>query len=167
MSSRVLTRFQARWVEFLSEFHFSITYRPGILATLPDSLSRWDNVYPERGVDFISKNPQSFHQVLKQNEIRESIFFSIKVEVLSDLVDQIQKAVWQDKEYEQILKQLARGESVSDYTLKPQAKLLISSQVIMNFNWISFKSVMTHGWLATLARRRPSSSSRGIFIGLA
>ncbi|MBW0576950.1 hypothetical protein O181_116665, partial [Austropuccinia psidii MF-1] len=42
MSSKILTRHQACWAEFLSEFHFSITYRPGRLATLPDALSRWD-----------------------------------------------------------------------------------------------------------------------------
>ncbi|MBW0580736.1 hypothetical protein O181_120451 [Austropuccinia psidii MF-1] len=95
------------------------------LATLPDALSRQDNVYPERGVDVISKNTQSFHQVLKQNEIKESRNFSIKVEVFSDLVDQIQKAVWQEKYYKEIVKKLARGESVSDYSLEPQAKLLL------------------------------------------
>ncbi|MBW0574727.1 hypothetical protein O181_114442 [Austropuccinia psidii MF-1] len=57
MSSKVLTCRQARWAEFLSEFHFTITYCPGRLATLSYSLSHWDNMYPERGVDFISKNP--------------------------------------------------------------------------------------------------------------
>ncbi|MBW0490901.1 hypothetical protein O181_030616 [Austropuccinia psidii MF-1] len=51
MSSKVLTCCQAHWTEFLSEFHFTITYRPGRMATLPD------DVYQERGVDFISKNP--------------------------------------------------------------------------------------------------------------
>ncbi|MBW0484862.1 hypothetical protein O181_024577 [Austropuccinia psidii MF-1] len=71
MSSKVLTRCQSCWEEFLSEFHFSITYHPGRLATLPDAVSHWDHVYPERGVDFISKNPQSFHEVHKQNEIKE------------------------------------------------------------------------------------------------
>ncbi|MBW0472804.1 hypothetical protein O181_012519 [Austropuccinia psidii MF-1] len=81
-------------------------------------------MYPERGVDFISKNTQKFGQVLKKNEIQESRFFSIKVEIFSDLVDQIQKAVWQDKEYEEIIKKLERGKSVSDYSLEPQAKLL-------------------------------------------
>ncbi|MBW0570500.1 hypothetical protein O181_110215 [Austropuccinia psidii MF-1] len=112
MSSKVFTLRQARWAEFLSGFHFSLTYRPGRLATLPDALSRWDDVYPERGVDFISKNPQSLNKVLKKNEIKESRFFTIKVELFSDLVDQIQKAVWRDKDYKEILKQLARGESV-------------------------------------------------------
>ncbi|MBW0554973.1 hypothetical protein O181_094688 [Austropuccinia psidii MF-1] len=65
------------------------------------------------------------HQVLKQNGIKESRLFSIKLEVFSDLVDQIQKALWQDKDYKEILKQLARGELVSDYSLEPQAKLLL------------------------------------------
>ncbi|MBW0580124.1 hypothetical protein O181_119839, partial [Austropuccinia psidii MF-1] len=76
------------------------------LATLPYALSRQDGMYPERVVDFISKNPESFHQALKQNEIKESRFFSIKVEAFSDLVDQIEKAVWQDKDYKEILKQI-------------------------------------------------------------
>ncbi|MBW0531100.1 hypothetical protein O181_070815 [Austropuccinia psidii MF-1] len=49
MSSKILTCCQARWAEFLSEFHFSITYLPGRLATLPDALSRRDDIYPERG----------------------------------------------------------------------------------------------------------------------
>ncbi|MBW0465084.1 hypothetical protein O181_004799 [Austropuccinia psidii MF-1] len=49
MSSKVLTCFQARWAEFLSEFHFSITYHPGCLDTLPDALSCREDVYPERG----------------------------------------------------------------------------------------------------------------------
>ncbi|MBW0559126.1 hypothetical protein O181_098841 [Austropuccinia psidii MF-1] len=125
MSSKVLTCFQACWAEFISEFHFYITYHPGRLATLPDALSHWEYVYPERGVDFISKKSQNFHQVIKRNEIKESRFFTIKVEVFSYSIDQIQKAVLQDKDYKKILKQLARDKSVSDYTHEPQAKLLL------------------------------------------
>ncbi|MBW0523713.1 hypothetical protein O181_063428 [Austropuccinia psidii MF-1] len=93
ISSKVLTCCQACWKEFIFEFHFCITYCPGRLAILPDFVSHWDNVYPERGVDLISKNHQDFHPVLKQNEIKESSFFSIKVEVFLDLIDQLQKAV--------------------------------------------------------------------------
>ncbi|MBW0511986.1 hypothetical protein O181_051701 [Austropuccinia psidii MF-1] len=102
MSSKALTCPQACWEEFVCEFHFSITYCPGRLDTLPDALS-----------------------FLEQNEIEESRFFSIKTEVFSDLVDQIQKVVWQGKYYKEILKQLSRGESVSDYNLEPQAKLVL------------------------------------------
>ncbi|MBW0512908.1 hypothetical protein O181_052623, partial [Austropuccinia psidii MF-1] len=49
MSSKVLTLCQSRWAEFLSEFHSSITYHPGHLATLLDALSRQDGIYLERG----------------------------------------------------------------------------------------------------------------------
>ncbi|MBW0462025.1 hypothetical protein O181_001740 [Austropuccinia psidii MF-1] len=109
MSFKVLTWCQACWTEFLSEFHFTITFRPGMLATLSAALSRWDDAYPERGVDFISKDPQNFNQVIKEDGIQESRFFLIKVEVFSDLVDKIQREVWKDKDYKEILKQLARG----------------------------------------------------------
>ncbi|MBW0518510.1 hypothetical protein O181_058225 [Austropuccinia psidii MF-1] len=135
MSSKVLTCCQACWAEFNSEFHFTITYRPGRLATLPDALSRRDDVYPESGVDFISKNPQNFHQVIKQDGSQESRFFSIKVEIFSDLVHKIQKEVWQDNDYKEILKQLERGESVPDYSLEPQAKLLFfKDRVVIPIN---------------------------------
>ncbi|MBW0498843.1 hypothetical protein O181_038558 [Austropuccinia psidii MF-1] len=49
ISSKFLTRRQARLAEFLAEFHFSISYCPGHLATLLNAISHWDNVYPERG----------------------------------------------------------------------------------------------------------------------
>ncbi|MBW0489559.1 hypothetical protein O181_029274 [Austropuccinia psidii MF-1] len=131
MSSKVLTCRQSCLAEFLSKFHFSITYHLGKLATLPDDLSCWDNMYPERGVDFISNNPLNFDQFLKENDINESRFFSIRVEFFSDLVDQIQKAVWQDKDYKEILKKLARCESVSDYSLEPKAKFLLFKDILV------------------------------------
>ncbi|MBW0510689.1 hypothetical protein O181_050404 [Austropuccinia psidii MF-1] len=124
MSSKVLTHCQALWAEFPSEFHLTITYHPGRLATLPDAFSRWDNLYPEMGVDFIRNNPQNFHQLIKQDGIQESRFFSIKVEIFSDLVDKIKKEVWKGKDSKEILQKLERGESVTGYSLEPQAKLL-------------------------------------------
>ncbi|MBW0535325.1 hypothetical protein O181_075040 [Austropuccinia psidii MF-1] len=47
-----------------------MTYCPCFLATLPDSLSHWDIVYPERGEDFISKNTMNFKQLIKQDEFQ-------------------------------------------------------------------------------------------------
>ncbi|MBW0508735.1 hypothetical protein O181_048450 [Austropuccinia psidii MF-1] len=82
-------------------------------------------MYPERGVDFIRNNHQNFHEVIKQDGTQESRFFSIKAEIFSHLVDKIQKEVWQDKDYKEILKKLARGESATDYFLEPQAKFLL------------------------------------------
>ncbi|MBW0580917.1 hypothetical protein O181_120632, partial [Austropuccinia psidii MF-1] len=79
----------------------------------------------QRGGRTSSAESQNFHQVIKQDGIQESRFFSMKVEVSSYLVDKIKKEVWQEKDYKQILKQLARGESIPDYSLEPQAKLLL------------------------------------------
>ncbi|MBW0495814.1 hypothetical protein O181_035529 [Austropuccinia psidii MF-1] len=50
MSSKVLTCCNSCWDEFLSAFHFSITYCPGSLATLLDAVSHRDGMYPERGL---------------------------------------------------------------------------------------------------------------------
>ncbi|MBW0497569.1 hypothetical protein O181_037284 [Austropuccinia psidii MF-1] len=79
MSSKVLNLRQALWAQFLSEFHFSITYCPGHLATLPDALSCQDNIYLERWEDFISKNPMNSQQLIKQDEFQPSKDFAVKV----------------------------------------------------------------------------------------
>ncbi|MBW0568170.1 hypothetical protein O181_107885 [Austropuccinia psidii MF-1] len=87
VSSKILTFPQACWAEFLPEFHFSITYRPGCLATLPDALSSQDDIYPERGEYFISKNPMNYQKISKQDEIQASKFFAVKVEAFSNLIE--------------------------------------------------------------------------------
>ncbi|MBW0523716.1 hypothetical protein O181_063431 [Austropuccinia psidii MF-1] len=69
MSSNILTCCQSLWAEFLSEFHFSITYCPGCLETLPDALSLWEDIYPEKEKYLISKNPINYQQIIKENEI--------------------------------------------------------------------------------------------------
>lgn len=40
MTNKKLNRRQARWAEFLAEFNFKITYRPGRQGTKPDALTR-------------------------------------------------------------------------------------------------------------------------------
>ncbi|MBW0519009.1 hypothetical protein O181_058724 [Austropuccinia psidii MF-1] len=129
MSSKILTCCQAHWAEFLSEFQFTINYHTGRLATLQDALSGQDDMYPERGVNYTIKNPQNFHQVIKQDGIQGSRFCSIKAEIFSYIVDQIQKRSMERQKYKEILKQSARGESVSDYSLEPQTKLLLLKDI--------------------------------------
>ncbi|MBW0553114.1 hypothetical protein O181_092829, partial [Austropuccinia psidii MF-1] len=121
MSSKILTPHQARW----AEFHFSITYLPGHLATLPDALSCWDDVYPDRGEDLISKNPMNYQKIIKQDEIQASKLFSVKVESFSGLIDSIQKALWHDSQYRSILQDLGKGKAVQDYSLDSSSQLLL------------------------------------------
>ena len=40
MTTKLLSRRQARWLEFLSRFNFKITYRPGGLNKRADALTR-------------------------------------------------------------------------------------------------------------------------------
>lgn len=47
MTTKKLNRRQARWAEFLSEFHFVIHYRPGKQGTKPDSLTRRPGDIPQ------------------------------------------------------------------------------------------------------------------------
>ncbi|MBW0485343.1 hypothetical protein O181_025058 [Austropuccinia psidii MF-1] len=132
MSSKVLTHHQARWAEFLSEFHFSITYCPGGLATHPDALSHWDNVYLKRGEDLISKNPMNFQKLIKQDEVQPSRFFAVKVEFFSNLIESIQKKLWQDLQYRTILQELGKGKYVHNYSLDASPQLLLfKDQVVV------------------------------------
>ncbi|MBW0489441.1 hypothetical protein O181_029156 [Austropuccinia psidii MF-1] len=131
MSSKVLTHRQARWAEFRSEFHFSITYCPGFLATNPNALSRWDDIYTERGEDFISKNPMNFQQLIRQDEVQPSRFFAVKVECFSNLIESIQKKLWQDPQYRSILQDLCKGKYVQDYSLDTSSQILLFKALVV------------------------------------
>ncbi|MBW0574936.1 hypothetical protein O181_114651, partial [Austropuccinia psidii MF-1] len=124
-SNLTLTLHQACWAEFLSEFYFSITHRPGHLATLPDALSHWDNIYPERGEDSISKNPINYQKMIKQDDIQALKFFAVKAESFPSLIDSTQKELWIYSEYRSILQDLGKGKSLQDYSLDSSHQLLL------------------------------------------
>ncbi|MBW0495403.1 hypothetical protein O181_035118 [Austropuccinia psidii MF-1] len=131
MSSKVLTFHQDRLAEFLSEFPFSITYGPSHLATLLDALSHWENVYLERGEDFIRKNQMNFQQLIKQDEFQPSRLFAVKVECFSNLIESIQKELWQDPQYRSILQKFGKGKSAQDYSLKTSSQLLLFKDLVV------------------------------------
>ncbi|MBW0529190.1 hypothetical protein O181_068905 [Austropuccinia psidii MF-1] len=131
MSSKVLTCHQAHWAEFLAEFHFSITYHSFCLATLADASSHWDNIYPERGEGFFSKNPMNFQQLIKQNEFKPSKYLSYKVESFSNLIDSIQKALWQYSQYRGILQEFGKGKFVQAYSFDSSSQLLLFKDWVM------------------------------------
>ena len=62
-TSKVLTRRQARWSEYLSQFNLVIRFRPGKLGTKPDALTRCWDVYPKEGdKGFARVNPQNLRR---------------------------------------------------------------------------------------------------------
>ncbi|MBW0479875.1 hypothetical protein O181_019590 [Austropuccinia psidii MF-1] len=117
MESKVLTRRQAHWAEFfLNLISLSLTAL--------DALSCWENVYLERGEDFISNNPMNFQQLIKQDEVQPLRFFAVKVDCLSNLIESIQKELWQDPQYKSIIQELGKGKLYQDYSLDSSSQLL-------------------------------------------
>ena len=58
MSTKKLSRRQARWSEFLSRFNFVITYRPGRLGGKPDALTRRSGDLPKEGDERLQQQNQ-------------------------------------------------------------------------------------------------------------
>ncbi|MBW0534738.1 hypothetical protein O181_074453 [Austropuccinia psidii MF-1] len=109
-----------------------MTYRPGHLANLPDALSPWKDIYPERGEEFISKNPINSQQIIKQDEIQASNFFAVKVDSFENFIDSTQKALWQDSHYRNIVEHLGKGKSVQNSSLDSSSQILLfKDQVVV------------------------------------
>ncbi|MBW0467875.1 hypothetical protein O181_007590 [Austropuccinia psidii MF-1] len=125
INSKVVTFWQALWDELVFRFHFSIPYCPGWLANLPDALSCWDDIYPEREEDFLRKNPLNLQKLNKQDEVQTSRLFAVKVESFSNLINSIQKELWKDPQYRGTLQDLRKGKSVTYYSLDPSPQLLL------------------------------------------
>ena len=71
---RLLSRRQARWSEFLSQFNLIIRFRPGRLGTKPDALTRRWDVYPKEGdSDYARVNPQNLRPVFSSEQLRSSL----------------------------------------------------------------------------------------------
>src|SRR5258708_7359461 len=56
-TTKKLTRWQARWSEFLSQFNLSIHFRPGRLGAKPDTLMRRPDVYSESAATDCNRQP--------------------------------------------------------------------------------------------------------------
>ena len=73
-SSKVLTRRQARWLEYLSQFNLAIHFRPGRLGAKPDALTRCWDVYPKEGDrDYACVNPHNLKPMFTQEQLASSL----------------------------------------------------------------------------------------------
>jgi len=73
-TSKVLSRRQARWSEFLSQFNLVIRFRPGKLGAKPDALTRQWDVYPKEGDSgYAWVNPQNLRLVFTQEQLTNSL----------------------------------------------------------------------------------------------
>lgn len=68
MSTKQLSRRQARWSEFLSRFNYQIVYRPGKAGDKPDSLTRRSGDLPQEG-DTSDPRHQYQHQTVLKTHV--------------------------------------------------------------------------------------------------
>ena len=63
-TTKVLTRRQVRWSEYLSAFNMAIRFRPGRLGRKPDTLTRRWDIYRKEGdtATFADANADIFHR---------------------------------------------------------------------------------------------------------
>ena len=116
-TSKVLTRRQARWSEYLSQFNLVMRFRLGRLSTKPDSLTRCWDVYPKGGNnDYAKVNPINFRPVFTQEQISASLHATNLFEpVLAATVLMNQEQLHSD-----ILRSLPSNPIYSDYQLSPK-----------------------------------------------
>ena len=87
MTTKQLNRQQARWAEFLSEFNFKISYRPGREGEKPDTLTRLSQDKP-KGVDDL-RSQQQFQTLLKTNQLNENVKKALAVVFRANEVDEV------------------------------------------------------------------------------
>src|SRR5882724_9241306 len=73
-TTKILTRQQAHWSEYLSRFNLVIRFRPRKLGTKPDALTRrWDVYLKEGNSNYASVNPQNYRPVFTSEQLASSL----------------------------------------------------------------------------------------------
>ena len=110
--TKLLTRQQARWSEFLSQFHLIVCFHPGKLGTKPDALTRQWDVYPKEGdSDYACMNLQNFCPVFST----EQLTASLRATYLLSPILQASSMVDIDAIHKDILSALPSDSSISQY----------------------------------------------------
>jgi hypothetical protein len=73
-TTKLLSRRQARWLEFLHQFNMIIHFHPRKLGAKLDSLTRCWDVYPKEGdKDYAQVNPHNFRPVFTSEQLASSL----------------------------------------------------------------------------------------------
>jgi hypothetical protein len=83
MSTKQLSRRQARWSEFLSRFDYRVTYRPGKAGGKPDALTRRSGDLPKEGD---TSDPRHLHQhqtILKTHVLDPKIVEDLQCQAIT------------------------------------------------------------------------------------
>ncbi|MBW0590145.1 hypothetical protein O181_129860 [Austropuccinia psidii MF-1] len=73
----------------------------------------------------------NLQQLIKKDEVQPSRYFAVKVESFSNLIDSIQKDLWQYSQYRSILQELGKDKSIQDYSLDSSSQLLLFKDLVV------------------------------------
>jgi len=118
-TTKVLTRRQARWSEYLSQFNLVIRFCPGRLGTKPDTLTRRWDVYPKGGDNgYASVNPHNFRPVFTHKQITASI----RATILTPPTLCTAMILDQNQLYSDILETLSSDSFISNHLSHPEGR---------------------------------------------
>jgi len=73
-TTKVLTRKQVWWSEYLFQFNLVIRFHPGCLGTKLDALTKQWDVYPKGGnTGYTTVNPHNFKSIFTQEQLAVSV----------------------------------------------------------------------------------------------
>ena len=140
-TTKMLTRRQARWSEYLSSFNILIRFRPGRLGAKPDALTRRSDVYPKRGDrDYSLVNPQNFRPVFSSEQLTASLRTSylanpvLRAAALIDfetLHSDILEGLKVDPVAQERIRELETGSEIAHWTLSASGLLLFDARVFV------------------------------------
>jgi len=110
-------QWQARWLEYLSQFNLVIRFCPGRLGTKLDTLTRRWDVYPKGGDNgYASVNPYNFCPVFTHKQI----IAPLQATILTTPTLCTATILDQDQLYSDILATLPFNSSISNHLLHPE-----------------------------------------------
>lgn len=90
-TTKLLTRRQVRWSEYLSAFNMVIRFQPGSKGGKPDALTRRWDVYAREDSSYAAVNPHNFRPVFTQEQLSSSLratylqYPALRTSVIMDL----------------------------------------------------------------------------------
>ena len=131
-TTKLLTRRQACWSEFLCQFNLAVWYHLGKLRAKPDALTRHWDVYPKEGdKDYARVNPDNYRPIFTNEQLTASLrtmyleALMLQASILVD-IEQLQSDILSSLPNDPVTSPLLSAESLDDpwWTIDPEGFLL-------------------------------------------
>src|SRR5260221_11175609 len=112
-TTKKLTRWQARWSKFLSQFNLSIHFRPGRLGAKPNALTWRPDVYSESAVTDCNRQPVLTPQQLERPHLA----------ICLGMVEEVEQSLSEDLDHGALITDITRAAESDHLAQELQSKL--------------------------------------------